>query len=669
MSQTINGEKRYVARKIIPLTIVSDNKDEEDESLSAILSYGQQTGGITFTDAEMTITILDDDVTPTLAIDNQTIYSDKRFSYTIQSSNISHIEDGESYTVALTDNGGSGVSYNGNSGTFTGNNISSGTYTLQGTISDNNTPANSSNWAFNLNVIDPPGLNINNQIVEIGGTFSYEIQSDDLVGIGSGETATITISSDGGSGITFSNNTFSRSTVFTEIATYTIEGTISNGKVTRNWNFDVETRYANSVSMVARFAQTTLNISESVGTTNLEVIVTTQTDRIPNSFDVSVSTRPSTAQSPDDYTSINEQLIISPEDFVSQTINGEKRYVARKIIPLIIVSDNKDEEDESLSAILSYGQQTGGITFTDAEMTITILDDDVTPTLAIDNQTIYSDKGFSYTIQSSDLSHIEDGESYTVMLTDNGGSGVSYNGNSGTFTGNNISSGTYTLQGTISDNNTPANSSNWAFNLNVIDYQLRFLFAKNPKVMGEVLTVVNRAISTYLIKKAGLTKKSGAKTGSVTFIQRFGGSLNLNIHFHMMILDGVYTFNEGQSKFHFITPPSLSEMEGLLTTIAQRVVKLLEKRELIIKDDTQGFMNIDSHGVMDQIHGSSISYRIAFGKYKGRKALTLQTVSSTNPQTQFLAKHSGFNLHAGVSCGTNDRKKENAFVGISPGPA
>ena len=98
-------------------------------------------------------------------------------------------------------------------------------------------------------------------------------------------------------------------------------------------------------------------------------------------------------------------------------------------------------------------------------------------------------------------------------------------------------------------------------------------------------------------------------------------------------------------------------MEGLLTTIAQRVVKLLEKRELIIKDDSQGFMNIDSHGVMDQIHGSSINYRIAFGKYKGRKALTLQTVSSTNPQNQFLAKHSGFSLHAGVACGTHDRKK------------
>ncbi len=31
-----------------------------------------------------------------------------------------------------------------------------------------------------------------------------------------------------------------------------------------------------------------------------------------------------------------------------------------------------------------------------------------------------------------------------------------------------------------------------------------------------------------------------ARTGAVTLIQRFGGSLNLNIHFHVLMLDGVY---------------------------------------------------------------------------------------------------------------------------------
>ena len=72
-----------------------------------------------------------------------------------------------------------------------------------------------------------------------------------------------------------------------------------------------------------------------------------------------------------------------------------------------------------------------------------------------------------------------------------------------------------------------------------VPYPLRFLFASNPYVMGKVLRIIYRIISTYLIKKAGYNKKT-ARTGAVTLIQRFGSALNLNIHFHMLFLDGVY---------------------------------------------------------------------------------------------------------------------------------
>ncbi len=37
-------------------------------------------------------------------------------------------------------------------------------------------------------------------------------------------------------------------------------------------------------------------------------------------------------------------------------------------------------------------------------------------------------------------------------------------------------------------------------------FELRFLFAREPKIMGEVLSLVNRTLSTFLIKKAGLTR-------------------------------------------------------------------------------------------------------------------------------------------------------------------
>jgi len=71
-------------------------------------------------------------------------------------------------------------------------------------------------------------------------------------------------------------------------------------------------------------------------------------------------------------------------------------------------------------------------------------------------------------------------------------------------------------------------------------FQLRFLFASRPQLMGRVLGIVYRAISSHLIQKAGFTRKT-AQTGAVTLIQRFGSALNLNVHFHMLFLDGVYT--------------------------------------------------------------------------------------------------------------------------------
>ena len=194
-------------------------------------------------------------------------------------------------------------------------------------------------------------------------------------------------------------------------------------------------------------------------------------------------------------------------------------------------------------------------------------------------------------------------------------------------------------------------------------FPLRILFAKDPQLMGLVLNPVNRAISTYLIKKAGLKKKSGAKTGSVTFIQRFGGSLNLNIHFYIMYLDGVYSFEREKARFHFLTPPSQSELDNLLKTLAQRTVKLLKKRGLIVR--TEGtenqFLNLKDPEAIDHIHSSSITYRIAFGKYKGQKALTLGVIPNFKAQKEkkkpFLSKYSSFSLHAGISCSAPNRKK------------
>ena len=44
-----------------------------------------------------------------------------------------------------------------------------------------------------------------------------------------------------------------------------------------------------------------------------------------------------------------------------------------------------------------------------------------------------------------------------------------------------------------------------------------------------------------------------AETGAVTLIQRFSSALNLNIHFHMLFLDGVYLKSTHPPVFRQVT--------------------------------------------------------------------------------------------------------------------
>ncbi len=50
-------------------------------------------------------------------------------------------------------------------------------------------------------------------------------------------------------------------------------------------------------------------------------------------------------------------------------------------------------------------------------------------------------------------------------------------------------------------------------------FQLRFLFASRPELMGKVLGIFYRVISMHLVKKAGYSKKT-ARTGAVALIRK-----------------------------------------------------------------------------------------------------------------------------------------------------
>ena len=61
---------------------------------------------------------------------------------------------------------------------------------------------------------------------------------------------------------------------------------------------------------------------------------------------------------------------------------------------------------------------------------------------------------------------------------------------------------------------------------------------------------------------------------------------------------------------------------------------------------------------MEQLLGSSITYRIAVGPHQGRKVYTLQMLPGcTEPFDAGLGKVTGFSLHAGVSARAEQRQK------------
>ncbi len=92
-----------------------------------------------------------------------------------------------------------------------------------------------------------------------------------------------------------------------------------------------------------------------------------------------------------------------------------------------------------------------------------------------------------------------------------------------------------------------------------------------------------RCIANHLIKKAGLTHKT-AKTGGITLIQRFGSALNLNVHFHMLLLDGVYTTNRyGKRRFQYVSAPLSDELTSLVHTISHRIARFLERQGILEK--------------------------------------------------------------------------------------
>ncbi len=186
---------------------------------------------------------------------------------------------------------------------------------------------------------------------------------------------------------------------------------------------------------------------------------------------------------------------------------------------------------------------------------------------------------------------------------------------------------------------------------------LRYLLASHPEMMGPVLEVVNRAISSFLINKAGLTRRE-AKTGAVTLIQRFGSAAgNLNIHFHSLVIDGIYRLRGGKPVFEYVAAPSTEEMARLVERIAKRVMKLLTRRGYLIEEEGVTYLEAgEGEESLGPLHAAACNYRIALGPRRGRKVWSIKMAEAQEDSIRCV-QFNGFSLHSDVRCGKGERKK------------
>ncbi len=191
---------------------------------------------------------------------------------------------------------------------------------------------------------------------------------------------------------------------------------------------------------------------------------------------------------------------------------------------------------------------------------------------------------------------------------------------------------------------------------------LRYLFATQPHLLSPVLQVINRTLSTFLIKQVGLTHAQ-AQTGAVTLIQRFGSAANLNIHLHCLMLDGVYRLTNGVPVFQSTPAPTTAQLQVVLRRIITRLMKVLTRKGFLIQEE-QGISYLadtDRDPALAPLHSSACTYRIALGPRAGQKVLTVIDQALAVPGRKGLhaqprcVNAQGFSLHADVRCATHQR--------------
>lgn len=159
-----------------------------------------------------------------------------------------------------------------------------------------------------------------------------------------------------------------------------------------------------------------------------------------------------------------------------------------------------------------------------------------------------------------------------------------------------------------------------------------------------------RTVLGFLRRRACLDGVIDGRSGAAVIIQRFGGALNLNIHLHALVLDGVFAIDGPVTAFHPMARLTREDVAGVVALIARRVTRL---------------------PVLAAAAAASVDGRVAFGPRAGARVRRCgDPPEEVTPETlgPCHAQAGGFNLHAGllVRAGQRDRLERLCRYALRP---
>jgi hypothetical protein len=182
------------------------------------------------------------------------------------------------------------------------------------------------------------------------------------------------------------------------------------------------------------------------------------------------------------------------------------------------------------------------------------------------------------------------------------------------------------------------------------------LLAARPEALSAIGRIFVQEIQRWQRQQARALGYERPETAAVSFCQRFGSSLNLNIHWHVIVPDAVFLPDAAGEHVDTLKhrAPTRLDLEEIVTIIATRSIRWLEKHGYLrSEDDEDPAENADTTSPwMRCLQGS-----LGVGELQ-RWAEHGSPEQSRDPARRrslpkltkgLSAEHLKFNLHAGVS--------------------